>query len=261
MTGKLAATVISVAATLYAEVSHVSRQEFQMAKKGPLSHVRAIVITLDPASVTFRLDLARADQKLRPVWTIDSIPQNAVAAVNAGQFIGGFPWGWLVRDGFETQLPGTGSLGMAFVVDSSDNVSLVTQSEISRARGHALHAFQSYPALLIDGEIPWELREDGRGVNLVHRDSRLALCIRNDGKLTIALTRVTVLGNPGATLPYGPTIPEMALYMRSLGCSRAMLLDGGLSSQLAVRDDRGRLTKWTNWRMVPLGLIVLSRHH
>lgn len=259
MTGRLAATVISVAATLYAGVSGVTRQEFRMAKKGPLSHVRAIVVTLDPASVTFRLDLARADQKLRPTWTIDSIPQNAVVAVNAGQFIGGFPWGWLVRDGVETQPPGTGSLGMAFVVDSSHDVALVTQSEIPRARGHALHAFQSYPALLVDGEIPWELQEEGRGVKLDHRDSRLALCIRSNGKLIIALTRVTVLGNPGGTLPFGPTIPEMALYMRSLGCNRAMLLDGGLSSQLAVRDGRGQLTKWTNWRMVPLGLIVTGR--
>ena len=259
MTGRIAVTVISVTAIVSLGVSGVTRQEFRMAKKGPLSHVRAIVITLDPSSLRFRLDLARADQHLRPTWTIDSIPQNAVAAVNAGQFIGGFPWGWLVRDGVETQPPGSGSLGMAFVIDSSDNVALLTQSEIPRARGHTLHAFQSYPALLVDGEMPWELQEQGRRVNLIHRDSRLALCIRSDGKLTIALTRVAVPGNAGATLPYGPTIPEMAMYMRSLGCNRAMLLDGGLSSQLALRDDRGRLTKWTNWRMVPLGLIVLSR--
>lgn len=259
MTGRLAATVISVAAMSYAGISGVSRQEFRMASKGPLSHVRAIVVTLDPTSVKFRLDLARKDQRLNPSWTIDSIPRNAVVAVNAGQFVGGFPWGWLVRDGVETQPPGSGSLGMAFVVDSSSNVSLLTQSELLRVRGHVLHAFQSYPALLVDGEIPWELQEDGRGVNLVHRDSRLALCIKSDGTLTIALTRVTVLGNPGATLPYGPTIPEMAAYMRSLGCNRSMLLDGGLSSQLAVRDDRARLKKWTNWRMVPLGLIALSR--
>ncbi|HZJ01352.1 MAG TPA: phosphodiester glycosidase family protein [Gemmatimonadaceae bacterium] len=259
MTGRIAATLIPVAAMLFVGVSGVSRRELPMAKKGALSHVRAIVITIDPVAFKFRLDLARKDQRLNPAWTIDSIPQDAVVAVNAGQFIGGFPWGWLVRDGIETQPPGMGSLGMAFIVDSSDNVSLATQSEIPRARGHVLHAFQSYPALLVEGEIPWELQEDGRGVNLLHRDSRLALCITSDGKLTIALTRVTALGSRGATLPYGPTIPEMALYMRSLGCNRAMLLDGGLSSQLAVRDDRGRITKWTNWRMVPLGLVVLIR--
>jgi hypothetical protein len=251
--------VISVAAILFAEHSSVSRQEFQMARKGPLSHVRAIVVTLNSASFTFRLNLARTEQKMRPVWTIDSIPQDAVVALNAGQFIGGFPWGWLVQDGVETQPPGSGSLGMSFVVDSAGSVTLATRQEVSHLRGHALHAFQSYPALLVDGDIPWELREEDRGVDLNHRDSRLAICMTSNGRLTIALTRVTAFGSPGATLPFGPTIPEMAAYMRSLGCNRAMLLDGGLSSQLAVRDDRGILTRWTNWRMVPLGLVVLPR--
>ena len=259
MTLRVAAIVLSAAATLFGDAAGVSRQEFQMATRGPLSHVRAIVITLDPDSFVFRLDLARAEQKMRGAWTIDSIPQDAVVAVNAGQFIGGFPWGWLVRDGVETQPPGSGSLGMAFVVDSSGRVALVTPGEIPRIRERVLHAFQSYPALLVDGEMPWEIREEGRGVRLDHRDSRLALCTTNDGRLTLALTRVTAFGNPGATLPFGPTIPEMALYMRALGCNRAMMLDGGLSSQLALRDSAGRLTKWTNWRMVPLGLIALPR--
>jgi exopolysaccharide biosynthesis protein len=107
--------------------------------------------------------------------------------------------------------------------------------------------------------MPWELREEGRGVNLYHRDSRLAICIDSADHVLIAITRVKVPGNVGATLPYGPTIPEMAEYMKSLGCNRAMLLDGGLSSQVAVRDSRGSLTKWTNWRMVPLGLVVTGR--
>lgn len=239
--------------------SGVSHRELRMASTGPLAPVRAIVVRLNPSSLRFGLQIARRNQRLNPAWTVDSIPQNAVVAVNAGQFLGGFPWGWLVKDGVEMQPPGSGSLGMAFVVDSSDNVSLVTQSELPEARGHMLHAFQSYPALLVDGEMPWELREEGRGVNLYHRDSRLAICIDSANQVLIVLTRVRAPGNIGATLPYGPTIPEIAEYMRSLGCSRAMLLDGGLSSQLAIRDGRGALTKWTNWRMVPLGLIVSGR--
>jgi exopolysaccharide biosynthesis protein len=47
----------------------------------------------------------------------------------------------------------------------------------------------------------------------------------------------------------------MAAFMKSLGCRRAMLLDGGLSSQLAVRGASG-VTQWKNWRAVPLGLIA-----
>jgi exopolysaccharide biosynthesis protein len=48
----------------------------------------------------------------------------------------------------------------------------------------------------------------------------------------------------------------MAALMKSLGCRRAMMLDGGLSSQLAVRGRTG-LSQWKNWRAVPLGLIAL----
>lgn len=252
------ATTASVVAIL-STAPGLTHHEFRMSSRGPLAHVRATVITIDPAQYRFRLDLVRTNQHLRAAWNVDSIPQNAVVAVNAGQFLGGFPWGWLVQGGVETQPPGSGSLGMAFVVDSSDNVSLVAPSEIPATRGHALHAFQSYPALLIDGEMPWELREAGRGVNLYHRDSRLSICIDTTDHMLIVITRVKVPGNVGATLPYGPTIPEMAEYMKSLGCKRAMLLDGGLSSQLAIRDSRGSLTKWTNWRMVPLGLVVTVR--
>jgi len=247
---------VAISVSMVATLTH---RELPMAPKGPLARVRAIVITIDPSQHRFRLDLARTNQNLRPAWNVDSIPQNAVVAVNAGQFIGGFPWGWLVRDGKEIQPPGSGTLGMAFVTDSSGTPSLLIPAEIPLARNRVINAFQSYPALLVDGEIPWELREEGRGVNLYHRDSRLAICIDTTGDVMIVITRVKVPGNIGATLPYGPTIPEMAEYMKSLGCSRAMLLDGGLSSQLAVRDSRGSLTKWTNWRMVPLGLVVTGR--
>jgi uncharacterized protein YigE (DUF2233 family) len=251
---------MSAVAVFSAAGTGISHREAQMAPKGPLSHVRAIIITMNPSAFRFKLALARKNQNLNPAWNIDSIPQNAVVAVNAGQFVGGFPWGWLVRDGVETLPPGKGTLAMAFVIDSSERVSLISPSEISASRSKALHAFQSYPALLVDGEMPWELREEGRGVNLTHRDSRLAICIQEKGDLTIVLTRVTALGNPGATLPYGPTVPEMAQYMRTLGCRRAMMLDGGISSQLAIRDGKGKLKRWTNWRMVPLGLVAFPRN-
>ena len=260
MNGRIATTLASVVAIWNTVVSGISQQEFRMAAKGPLAHVRAIVVTVDPSTHRFRLDLVRANHGLTPAWSVDSIPHDAVVAVNAGQFTGGFPWGWLVRDGIETQPPGSGSLGMAFVVDSSGSVFLVTPPEIPEFRRRAVYAFQSYPTLLVDGEMPLELRAKGRGVNLEHRDSRLAICTRSNRTVMIVITRVAVLGKAGATLPYGPTVPEMAAYMRSLGCRRAMLLDGGISSQLAVRKDRGILKRWTNWRLVPLGLVVIPRN-
>lgn len=235
----------------------VWQTEMPMANDGPLSVVRAIAIRLDPTRLRF--ELATRDDGSRGGWTIDQIPAAAVVAFNAGQFSGVWPWGWLVEDGVESQEPGPGTLSMAFVVDSAGRISLVTPKELSGVRGHTQLAFQSYPALLIDGVEPWELQGRGRGVDLQHRDSRLALGVLADGSVVVAITRFTALGRQGGTLPWGPTVPEMAAFMRSLGCVRAMLLDGGISSQLAVRSPAGELSRWANWRAVPLGLVVTPR--
>ena len=239
----------------------VWQTEIPMASRGPLSFVQAVVIRLDPAQLEFHLKTATRDQGLRGAWTIDSLPPSGVVAFNAGQFTGGFPWGWLVRDGMETQPPRSGSLAMSFVVDRIGTVSLVTPKELPTIRSGARVAFQSYPALLVDGEEPWELRAPGRGVDLEHRDSRLALGILEDGTLVVALTRIAGLGHAARALPWGPTVREMAEFMRFLGCQRAMLLDGGISSQLAVRGSDGEVSRWPNWRQVPLGLVVTPRRH
>ena len=88
-----------------------------MASRGPLSVVRAIAIRIDPAAVRFTLDTATRDERTRGAWTVDRMPDNALVALNTGQFIGASPWGWVVRDGVEAQPPGSGSVAMAFVVD------------------------------------------------------------------------------------------------------------------------------------------------
>jgi exopolysaccharide biosynthesis protein len=161
-----------------------------------------------------------------------------------------------VKDGIEIKPPGSGTLGMALVADTAGAVSLVTAGEIPLQRGRVMSAFQSYPALVVDGKVPWELQSPGRGVNLVHRDSRLAVCSLADGSLVILLTRFISLGAAGSTLPWGPTVPEMAEHMLSMGCMRAMLLDGGISSQLVVRNNDGTLRRWPNWRPVPLAMVI-----
>jgi hypothetical protein len=238
----------------------VWEQELRMADRGPLAGVRVVALRFDPRQVTFRLDEATADYGLRGAWNVDSLTGGATAGFNAGQFIGGSPWGWLVRDGVEVQPPGTGSLGMALVVDSAGTVALVMPGELPALRARAVLGFQSYPALLAgEGELPRELQAPGRGVDLGHRDSRLAIGLLADGSVVVALTRFTAMGRAAETLPWGPTVPEMAAFMKSLGCRRAMLLDGGISSQLALRRADGSLSRWTNWRNVPLGMVVMAR--
>jgi exopolysaccharide biosynthesis protein len=215
-----------------------------------------VIVRIDPAVHRFRLDIAQSHYGLEAEWTLDSMPDDAVVAVNAGQFTGGFPWGWVVRDGVEWKPPGAGSLTMSFVVDSSGSVSLLTSAEALSSRVKPVIAFQSYPALLIDGRIPLEIRQRGRGVDIDHHDSRVAICTTHDGDAMIILTRLAVPGRVGETLPWGPTVPEMARYVRLLGCVRAMLLDGGLSSQMALRMKGGQVRRWTNWRRVPMGIVV-----
>jgi exopolysaccharide biosynthesis protein len=232
----------------------VWQRESRMASTGALAPVRAVAVRIDPRRVVFSLGPAVHGG----LWTIDSVSDLDAVAFNAGQFRSSGSWGWIVRDGVEMQPPGSGSVAMAFVVDSGGVPSLIDQSELPARRGHVRLAFQSYPALLVgDGALPWELRESGRGVDLDHRDSRLALGIRDDGSVVVALTRFTGLGpGPGEMLPWGPTVPEMAAYMRSLGCRQAVLLDGGVSGQMALRLADGTLRRWANWRVVPLGMVI-----
>ena len=255
MLSALLQTVLAVGGVWHPVRPGVWQAELPMAPEGPLSGVRAFAIRLDPDQLRF--DLAPRDANVRGGWTIDAMPTSAVVAFNAGQFAGAWPWGWLVRDGIELQEPGTGTVTMGVVVDTAGRVTLATPDEVPGARRQARIAFQSYPALLVGaGEQPWELRAPGRGVDLQHRDSRLALGTLENGDLVVVLTRFTALGKRAETLPWGPTVVEMADFMRRLGCQRAVLLDGGISGQMALRGPDGEVKRWKNWRAVPLGLVV-----
>jgi hypothetical protein len=238
----------------------MSWSESRMAAGGPLSEVNAIVVRLDPARLRLQLELASVDYGIRAAWTVDRMPDDGVAAFNAGQFIGGIPWGWVVLDGVERQEPGSGRLAMSLVIDEAGAPALVTPDELPAVRKRARFALQSYPMLLSgNGETPRELRASGRGVDLTHRDARLAIGTRRDGSVVVVLTRFAGAGAIGARLPWGPTVPEMAAFMRSLGCDRAMMLDGGISSQLAVRGADGRVKSWSNFRKVPLAVVATPR--
>ncbi|HSQ29717.1 MAG TPA: phosphodiester glycosidase family protein [Gemmatimonadaceae bacterium] len=219
--------------------------------------ISVVLARLDAAELRVELQTAPGRDVL-PAWTIADAP-GAVLAVNAGQFQGAAPWGWLVHAGTELQPPGRGPLSSVLVIRRSGAIELLDASEIAEARatGDVLEAFQSYPSILVgNGEVPAPLRRPGRGVDLTHRDSRLAACTLRDGRLLLALTRFMAPESPLARLPFGPTAPEMAAIMGALGCRRAVLLDGGLSGQMALRESGGRLLSWPGLRAVPLGLVA-----
>jgi hypothetical protein len=50
----------------------------------------------------------------------------------------------------------------------------------------------------------------------------------------------------------------MAAVMGALGARRAVLLDGGISCQLLIREGQETHT-WPGWRRVPLGLVAFPR--
>jgi exopolysaccharide biosynthesis protein len=147
------------------------------------------------------------------------------------------------------------------VVDTSGAVRVVAPSEVAaeRARGTAREAFQSYPMLLENGVVPAPLREAGLGVNIGHRDARLALGTLPDGRVVVALTRFDAFGETLGRVPFGLTAQEMAAVMDALGCRDALLLDGGISGQMLLREQSGAERSWPGTRSVPMGLVVRLR--
>lgn len=220
------------------------------------------LVRLDPTEFELALHVERSpDGRARP-WTADDIPDGASLALNAGMFDAVGPWGWIVLDGVERQPPGSGALSSALVIDSAGHARIIPADSIPRERQDRppRWAVQSYPtALQGDGEVPIPLQGSRRGVNVEHRDARLAVATLRDGRLLVALTRFDALGGALDVIPFGPTLPEMAAILGAVGAQRALFLDGGISAQMAVRDERGELRTWSGLRSVPLALVARRR--
>ena len=232
----------------------------RIACAAPAWRAQVIVVRLDPRAVdlTLAMDLTRAE--MLPAWSIERAPDDAILAVNAGQFVNTMPWGWVVIDGRQRLRPGPGPLASAIAIDAEGNVRWAHGDSLANVAG-VVTGFQSYPTLLAgDGVVPQALRTPGGGVNLTHRDARLALGQTRDGRLLIAMTRFDAIGGVAAQVPLGPTTPEMAAIMGALGASDAVALDGGISAQLLLRDPaRKAALEWPGLRKVPLALIVRAR--
>jgi phosphodiester glycosidase len=233
----------------------------RLAGSAPAWRTRLIVVRIDPRRVRFELALDLTDRSGRPAWTIDRAPPEALVAVNAGQFVGSMPWGWVVMEGFQRLRPGIGPLSSAVALDTSGTVRWIAGDSLRLPANGVRTAFQSYPTLLRDdGAVPAALRTSGSGVDLGHRDGRLAIGQTRDGRMLLVMTRFAALGELAERLPLGPTTPEMAAVMGALGARDAVMLDGGISAQLLLREPAsGRRWRWPGWRKVPMALVVYSR--
>jgi exopolysaccharide biosynthesis protein len=232
--------------------------ELQLSGSGEAWRTRVVLARLDPRQVTLSLEAAFTEDSL---WTVGDAESSAALAVNAGQFRGALPWGWVVTGGRQLISPGQGPLAGAVVVDRSGVVRIVPPGDVvaEQRRGEVREAFQSYPMLLENGVLPEALVRPDLGVAVDHRDARLALGTLPDGRVVVALTRFDALGPRLGRLPFGFTSAEMARVMRALGCRDAILLDGGISGQLMVREAGGEARTWAGVRRVPLGLVALPK--
>ena len=233
--------------------------ELQLRGAAEAWRTRLIVARLDPRQLDFSLVPAFTRHAS---WTVANADSGALVALDAGQFRGRLPWGWVVTNGREILPAEYAPLAGAVVVDGSGGVTIVASDSVAaeRARGRAREAFQSYPMLQRDGEVPPALRSPDMGVDLRHRDARLALGTLEDGRVIVALTRFDALGPALGRVPFGLTTLEMAAVMGGLGARHALMLDGGISSQLMLRESNGARRTWPGSRGVPLGLEAHSRN-
>jgi uncharacterized protein YigE (DUF2233 family) len=241
-----------------AGASGVEWGELQLRGASEAWRTRLVVARVDPARVSPSLAPTFTENRS---WTVGDAGHDAALALDAGQFRASLPWGWVVSGGREMLAPQYAPLAGAVVIDAAGRVRVISPDSVGaeRERGAAREAFQSYPMLLDQGVVPAPLAEAGRGIDLEHRDGRLALGTLPDGRVIIALTRFDALGGTLGWVPFGLTSPEMAAVMGALGCRQALLLDGGISGQLLVRDAEGTPRVWPGTRGVPLGLVGRAR--
>lgn len=227
-----------------------------LAGSGEAWRTRVIVARIDPRRVHLRLDTAFTAARYA-AWTLARAPRDAVFAVNAGQFLRAMPWGWVVLDGHEFLPPRRGPLAVAIAMDSAGTLHWLPANDVARDPPRRIAwAMESYPALLADGAVPVPLRASIGGIDVAHRDARLALGRLRDGRLLVALTRFDALGAAFGAVPFGLTVPEMAALMGALGCRDAVLLDGGISARMLIRDPDGTTHAWHGVRPVPVALIA-----
>lgn len=251
----------------------MSYAEVPVRGDGEAWRTRVIVVRIDPRRVRLSLDTAFAigrdvagHELRRARWRVEDAASPTLLAVNAGQFdatiLGTLPWGWVVLGGREWRPPGVGPLSSAVTIDTAGTVRVLPVTALaSVARTHGVHfAFQSFPTLLEgDGDVPAALQQGATAVDVTHRDARLAIGVQRDGTVLLAMTRFDVFGRTFGAVPFGLTTPEMAALMGALGCARAVMLDGGISAQLQLRDAAGAIRRWSGNRRVPMGLVALPR--
>ena len=166
---------------------------------------------------------------------------DAVAAINAGAFfdngtsdssVGSTPEGLVVSNGatvWKTGAPPNGITGFAGF--NEENILVVSQKNLTQKEAEDLGIRDGCcfgPVLLMDGEVNLEAYNNNSGFN-----PRTAIGQRADGAVIFVCIDGRQVGSPGGT--YADIINIMVEF----GAVNACNMDGGSSSVMMYRDERG----------------------
>ena len=201
-----------------------------------------IMIVRDPSTVymgTSTTSYSTAIPGKRITEMMESEP-NAIAAVNAGAFfddgtsssaVGSHPLGLVIADSkcvwSSGQQPGL----QGFAGFNEDNILVVSKKNLSKSEAADLNIRDGCcfgPVLIMDGETNMEAYNNNSGLN-----PRTAIGQRADG----AVIFVCIDGRQAGS--FGGTYADIINIMVEYGAVNACNMDGGSSSVMMYRDERG----------------------
>ena len=165
---------------------------------------------------------------------------DAVAAVNAGAFfdngssdstVGSYPLGLVVASGKTVWESGQQPGLQGFAGFNEDNILVVSKKNLSKKEAEELKIRDGCcfgPVLLMDGEVNLEAYNNNSGFN-----PRTAIGQRADGAVIFVCIDGRQVASPGGT--YADIINIMVEF----GAVNACNMDGGSSSVMMYRDERG----------------------
>ena len=201
-----------------------------------------VMIIRDPSTVYMGTSTEKYSTAIpgkRITEMMDANP-DAVAAVNAGAFfddgtsnssVGSYPLGLVVSNGKTVWESGKQPGLEGFAGFNNENILVVSQKNLSKKEAEAIGIRDGCcfgPVLLMDGEVNLEAYNNNSGFN-----PRTAIGQRADGAVIFVCIDGRQVASPGGT--YADIINIMVEF----GAVNACNMDGGSSSVMMYRDERG----------------------
>ena len=201
-----------------------------------------VMIVRDPSTVYMGTSTEKYSTAIpgkRITEMMEAHPE-AVAAINAGAFfddgtssstVGSHPLGLVVSNGSTVWESGKQPGLEGFAGFNQENILVVSQKNLSKKEAENLGIRDGCcfgPVLLMDGEVNLEAYNNNSGFN-----PRTAIGQRADGAVIFVCIDGRQVGSPGGT--YADVINIMVEF----GAVNACNMDGGSSSVMMYRDERG----------------------